>query len=148
MSYGVHVMNTLLKKALTMLDEFDLEMVERHHNKKGRCTKRHTRLAAGYEINARHNPRKYLQMVHSRPQMSWSIVRTAFTTTIIYSRRDRKMENFTAEEIIQYISNAHKVTPVKVYVNGNFEGVEFPDTLKVFGSENRLKWTEGTLQFP
>lgn len=45
------------------------------------------------------------------------------------------MENFTAEEIIQYISNAHKVTPVKVYVNGNFEGVEFPDTLKVFGSE-------------
>ncbi|MFP3360426.1 4-hydroxy-tetrahydrodipicolinate reductase, partial [Planococcus sp. SIMBA_143] len=24
MSYGVHVMNTLLKKALTMLDEFDL----------------------------------------------------------------------------------------------------------------------------
>lgn len=34
MSYGVHVMNTLLKKALTMLDEFDLEMVERHHNKK------------------------------------------------------------------------------------------------------------------
>ncbi|WP_031544713.1 4-hydroxy-tetrahydrodipicolinate reductase [Salinicoccus luteus] len=34
MSYGIHVMNTLLKKALTMLDEFDLEMVERHHNKK------------------------------------------------------------------------------------------------------------------
>ena len=34
MSYGVHVMKTLLNKALTMLDEFDLEMVERHHNKK------------------------------------------------------------------------------------------------------------------
>ncbi|GAB3060288.1 4-hydroxy-tetrahydrodipicolinate reductase [Salinicoccus sesuvii] len=34
MSYGVHVMNTLLKKALTMLDDFDLEMVERHHNRK------------------------------------------------------------------------------------------------------------------
>lgn len=46
------------------------------------------------------------------------------------------MENFTAEEIIQYISDAHKVTPVKVYVNGNFENVEFPDTLKVFGSEH------------
>ncbi|TVT29599.1 2,3,4,5-tetrahydropyridine-2,6-dicarboxylate N-acetyltransferase [Salinicoccus cyprini] len=45
------------------------------------------------------------------------------------------MENFTAEEIIQYISDAHKVTPVKVYVNGNFENVQFPETLKVFGSE-------------
>lgn len=34
MSYGVHVMNEVLKKALSMLDEFDLEMVESHHNKK------------------------------------------------------------------------------------------------------------------
>src|SRR5699024_12299379 len=34
MSYGVHVMNEVLKKALSMLDEFDLEMVERHHNRK------------------------------------------------------------------------------------------------------------------
>lgn len=34
MSYGVHVMNEVLKKALSMLDEFDLEMIERHHNKK------------------------------------------------------------------------------------------------------------------
>ncbi len=34
MSYGVHVMNTLLEKALGLLEEFDLEMVERHHNKK------------------------------------------------------------------------------------------------------------------
>ncbi|TVT29600.1 4-hydroxy-tetrahydrodipicolinate reductase [Salinicoccus cyprini] len=34
MSYGVHVMNSLLKKALTMLEDFDLEMVERHHNRK------------------------------------------------------------------------------------------------------------------
>lgn len=34
MSYGVHVMNTLLKKALIMLEDFDLEMVERHHNRK------------------------------------------------------------------------------------------------------------------
>ncbi|WP_020008280.1 2,3,4,5-tetrahydropyridine-2,6-dicarboxylate N-acetyltransferase [Salinicoccus albus] len=45
------------------------------------------------------------------------------------------MENFTAEEIIQYISDAHKVTPVKVYVNGNFGDVTFPENLKVFGSE-------------
>lgn len=34
MSYGVHVLNEVLKKALSMLDDFDLEMVERHHNKK------------------------------------------------------------------------------------------------------------------
>ena len=34
MSYGVHVLNEVLKKALSMLDEFDLEMMERHHNKK------------------------------------------------------------------------------------------------------------------
>ncbi|WP_411841876.1 4-hydroxy-tetrahydrodipicolinate reductase [Salinicoccus sp. HZC-1] len=34
MSYGVHVLNEVLKKALSMLDEFDLEMIERHHNKK------------------------------------------------------------------------------------------------------------------
>src|SRR5699024_3751963 len=33
MSYGVHVMIEVLKKALSMLDEFDLEMVERHHNR-------------------------------------------------------------------------------------------------------------------
>lgn len=43
------------------------------------------------------------------------------------------MENFTAEEIIQYISNAEKVTPVKVYANGQFEGVSFPESFKVFG---------------
>lgn len=45
------------------------------------------------------------------------------------------MENFTAEEIIQYISDAHKVTPVKVYVNGNFGDITFPENLKVFGGE-------------
>lgn len=45
------------------------------------------------------------------------------------------MRNFSAEEIIQYISDAHKTTPVKVYVNGHFEGVEFPDSFKVFGSD-------------
>lgn len=43
------------------------------------------------------------------------------------------MENFTAEEIIQYISDSEKVTPVKVYANGDFEGVAFPERFKVFG---------------
>ncbi|WP_414044506.1 2,3,4,5-tetrahydropyridine-2,6-dicarboxylate N-acetyltransferase [Macrococcus animalis] len=44
------------------------------------------------------------------------------------------MRDLSAQEIIQYISESKKQTPVKVYVNGNFENVSFPDTLKVFGS--------------
>lgn len=46
------------------------------------------------------------------------------------------MEKFTAEEIIQYISNAEKETPLKIYVNGNFEGVQFDESFKVFGTED------------
>ena len=52
-------------------------------------------------------------------------------------RREFNMvKDFTAEEIIQYISEAEKVTPLKVYVNGQFENVEFPESFKVFGSES------------
>lgn len=29
-----------------------------------------------------------------------------------------------------------KSTPLKVYANGNFEGVTFPESFKVFGSEH------------
>ena len=41
----------------------------------------------------------------------------------------------TAEEIIQYIRDAKKQTPVKVYVNG----VDLPrdDSLKVFGTKKK-----------
>lgn len=46
------------------------------------------------------------------------------------------MEQFTAEEIIQYISNAEKETPLKIYINGSFEGVEFDESFKVFGTES------------
>lgn len=45
------------------------------------------------------------------------------------------MEKFTAEEIIQYISNAEKETPLKIYINGSFEDVEFDESFKVFGTE-------------
>ncbi len=31
------------------------------------------------------------------------------------------VQHLTAEEIIQYISDAKKSTPIKVYLNGNFE---------------------------
>src|SRR5699024_3994802 len=34
MSYGVHVLNKLLKNALEQLQDYDLELIERHHNKK------------------------------------------------------------------------------------------------------------------
>ncbi|AMY04811.1 2,3,4,5-tetrahydropyridine-2,6-dicarboxylate N-acetyltransferase [Staphylococcus condimenti] len=46
------------------------------------------------------------------------------------------VKDFSAEEIIQYISNAKKSTPLKVYVNGVLGQVTFPDNFKVFGSEN------------
>lgn len=46
------------------------------------------------------------------------------------------MEKFTAEEIIQYISDARKETPVKVYANGNFGDVTFPESFKVFGCKS------------
>jgi hypothetical protein len=41
------------------------------------------------------------------------------------------VQHLSAEEIIQYISDAKKSTPLKVYVNGNFDGVTFPDSFKV-----------------
>jgi len=34
MSYGVHVLNNLLKSALEQLADFDLELIEAHHSKK------------------------------------------------------------------------------------------------------------------
>ncbi|MCD2137028.1 4-hydroxy-tetrahydrodipicolinate reductase [Salinicoccus halitifaciens] len=34
MSYGVHVLNNLLASALEQLEDFDLELIEAHHNKK------------------------------------------------------------------------------------------------------------------
>lgn len=45
------------------------------------------------------------------------------------------MKDLSAQEIIQYISESKKQTPVKVYVNGDFSNVTFPESLKVFGSE-------------
>ncbi|MBA8759064.1 2,3,4,5-tetrahydropyridine-2,6-dicarboxylate N-acetyltransferase [Staphylococcus coagulans] len=46
------------------------------------------------------------------------------------------VKNFTAEEIIQYISDAKKSTPLKVYINGELSDIVFPEQFKVFGSEN------------
>ncbi|WP_049381315.1 2,3,4,5-tetrahydropyridine-2,6-dicarboxylate N-acetyltransferase [Staphylococcus epidermidis] len=46
------------------------------------------------------------------------------------------VQHLTAQEIIQYISDAKKSTPLKVYVNGHFENVTFPESFKVFGSEH------------
>ncbi|KYH14541.1 2,3,4,5-tetrahydropyridine-2,6-dicarboxylate N-acetyltransferase [Staphylococcus kloosii] len=46
------------------------------------------------------------------------------------------VQNLSAEEIIQYISDAKKSTPLKVYANGNFANTTFPKSFKVFGSED------------
>ncbi|SCT06708.1 2,3,4,5-tetrahydropyridine-2,6-dicarboxylate N-acetyltransferase [Staphylococcus caeli] len=44
------------------------------------------------------------------------------------------VQHLSAEEIIQYISDAKKSTPLKIYINGRFDNVTFPDNFKVFGS--------------
>jgi 2,3,4,5-tetrahydropyridine-2,6-dicarboxylate N-acetyltransferase (EC 2.3.1.89) len=46
------------------------------------------------------------------------------------------VQHLSAQEIIQYISDAKKSTQLKVYVNGHFENVTFPESFKVFGSEH------------
>lgn len=46
------------------------------------------------------------------------------------------VQHLSAQEIIQYISDAKKSTPLKVYVNGHFENVTFPESFKGFGSEH------------
>ena len=46
------------------------------------------------------------------------------------------VQHLSAQEIIQYISDAKKSTPLKVYVNGTFDGVNFPESFKVFGSDH------------
>lgn len=46
------------------------------------------------------------------------------------------VQHLSAQEIIQYISDAKKSTPLKVYVNDHFENVTFPESFKVFGSEH------------
>ncbi|MCK6092212.1 2,3,4,5-tetrahydropyridine-2,6-dicarboxylate N-acetyltransferase [Staphylococcus epidermidis] len=46
------------------------------------------------------------------------------------------VQHLSAQEIIQYISDAKKSTPLKVYVNGHIENVTFPESFKVFGSEH------------
>ena len=46
------------------------------------------------------------------------------------------VQHLSAQEIIQYISDAKKSTPLKVFVKGNFDNVTFPESFKVFGSDN------------
>lgn len=48
------------------------------------------------------------------------------------------MKNYNAEEIIQYISESTKQTPVKIYANGQFNDVTFPRSFKVFGNQESV----------
>ena len=43
------------------------------------------------------------------------------------------VKEFTAQEIIQYISDADKKTPLKIYVNTDLEKSDFPSSFQVFG---------------
>lgn len=45
------------------------------------------------------------------------------------------MKEFTAEEIINYISNSEKKTPLKIYVNTELAKADFPKSFQVFGSQ-------------
>ncbi|AQW21382.1 2,3,4,5-tetrahydropyridine-2,6-dicarboxylate N-acetyltransferase [Lentilactobacillus curieae] len=42
------------------------------------------------------------------------------------------MEEMNAQEIIEYIGNADKKTPVKVFVKGQLSNLEVPETIKAF----------------
>ncbi|WCG36335.1 2,3,4,5-tetrahydropyridine-2,6-dicarboxylate N-acetyltransferase [Companilactobacillus farciminis] len=46
------------------------------------------------------------------------------------------MKKMSAEEIINYIGNSKKITPVKVYVQGDVSNVNFPSDVKVFKSND------------
>lgn len=44
------------------------------------------------------------------------------------------MSELNAQEIINYIGNAPKKTPVKVFLNGNFEDIQFPQGVHIFSA--------------
>lgn len=48
------------------------------------------------------------------------------------------VQHLTAEEIIQYISDAKKSTPIKVYLNGNLKASHIQKVLKYL-VQNNLK---------
>ncbi|MEY8662940.1 2,3,4,5-tetrahydropyridine-2,6-dicarboxylate N-acetyltransferase [Ligilactobacillus faecis] len=45
------------------------------------------------------------------------------------------MTNLNAQEIIDFIANAEKKTPVKAYVNGDLAQLELPQDVKMFGTD-------------
>ena len=46
------------------------------------------------------------------------------------------MAELDAQTIINYISNAPKKTPVKVYLKGNLDDLEFPAEVETFLEQN------------
>jgi len=46
------------------------------------------------------------------------------------------MKKMNAEEIINYIGNSKKITPVKVYLQGDISEVDFPSNIKVFKTDD------------
>ncbi len=46
------------------------------------------------------------------------------------------MQHLTSEELIQYLANSKKKTPVKVYIKGQLSGISFPEEVKTFITGN------------
>ncbi|WP_101773854.1 2,3,4,5-tetrahydropyridine-2,6-dicarboxylate N-acetyltransferase [Peptostreptococcus faecalis] len=54
-----------------------------------------------------------------------------------------KRDFLTSEEIINYIATSKKTTPVKIYLKGNLEEIDFPDNIKHFGdSYSKIIFTD------
>jgi 2,3,4,5-tetrahydropyridine-2,6-dicarboxylate N-acetyltransferase len=54
----------------------------------------------------------------------------------LIGKDDDNMQNLNSEEIVQYIANSTKKTPVKVYIKGNLENLRFPEGVQTFFSVN------------
>lgn len=50
-------------------------------------------------------------------------------------RTNENVQHLNSEEIIQYIANAKKKTPVKVYIKGDLSNIPFPSEVKTFLSD-------------
>lgn len=47
------------------------------------------------------------------------------------------MEQLSAREIIDFIGNAKKKTPVKVYIKGSVKDLKFPKSIKAFAENTQ-----------
>ena len=65
MSLGVSVLQALVKKAAAVLEGYDIEIVERHHNRKVDAPSGTALMLAGAAASARSQPSQYIYDRHS-----------------------------------------------------------------------------------